>query len=118
MKSSRRSNCPVACVLDLIGDRWTLLVVRDLVLGKRRFEEFLQSAENIATNILSDRLRSLCESGLVKKTPSSEDRRKFDYELTEKGGRLAVLVKDLADWGLANIPHTRLAKQAMPHFRN
>ncbi len=62
---NRRSNCPVACTLDLVGDRWTLLVVRDLIWGKTRFDEFLASPEGIATNILSSRLRLLEDLGYV-----------------------------------------------------
>src|SRR5689334_11058964 len=63
-KVVRRSDCAVACTLDIVGDRWTLLVVRDLLRGCRYFDEFLRSPEGIATNILSARLRALCEQGL------------------------------------------------------
>jgi DNA-binding HxlR family transcriptional regulator len=66
-KPERRSDCAVACTLDIIGDRWTLLVVRDLQRGKRHFDDFLRSPEGIATNVLSARLRALCEQGWVKK---------------------------------------------------
>ena len=76
-KPMRRSDCAVACVLDIIGDRWTLLVVRDLLRGKRHFDDFLRSPEGIATNILSARLRTLCEQGLVKKTSDPSDQRRY-----------------------------------------
>src|SRR5262245_488137 len=62
-KPSSRSDCAVACTLDLIGDRWTLLIVRDLASGKQYFEDFLRSPEGIASNVLSARLRALCEQG-------------------------------------------------------
>src|SRR5262249_32824253 len=65
-KSPSRSDCAVACTLDLIGDRWTLLIVRDLASGKRYFDDFLRSPEAIASNVLSARLRALCEQGLVE----------------------------------------------------
>src|SRR5215475_12256984 len=78
---SRRSDCAVACTLDLIGDRWTLLIVRDLVRGQRYFDDFLRSSEGIATNVLSARLRALCELGLVEKAPDPSDRRRCTYRL-------------------------------------
>src|SRR5215207_4780882 len=68
MRQDRRSTCPISTALEFVGDRWTLLVVRDLMFaGKRHFREFLQSAEAISSNILADRLRSLVESGIVTK---------------------------------------------------
>jgi DNA-binding HxlR family transcriptional regulator len=118
MKISRRSSCPVSCVLDLLGDRWTLLIVRDLMLGKRQFDEFLQSAEGIATNILSERLRSLCDQGFIAKKIDPVDRRRFIYALSRKGQSLTPLVGELARWGLAHIPKTRLAREALPYFEN
>ena len=63
--ATRRSVCPVACTLDLIGDKWTLLVIRDLMSGKSQFKDFLESPEGIATNILTSRLNRLLEHGLV-----------------------------------------------------
>ena len=66
---ARRSRCPVACKLDVLGDRWSLLVVRDLMRGKRRFVEFLSSPEAIPTNILADRLRRLVANGILTKQP-------------------------------------------------
>ena len=102
----RRSPCPIACVLDLVGDRWTLLVVRDLVLGKRYFDEFARSPEGIATNILAARLKQLTEAGFVEKRPDEADRRRTTYVLSEKGRSLRGLVKLIAAWGLRNIPGT------------
>jgi DNA-binding HxlR family transcriptional regulator len=117
MKTLRRSSCPVSCVLDLVGDRWTLLIVRDLMLGKRRFDEFLQSAESIATNILSDRLQFLCDQGFIWKETDPTDRRRFRYALSPKGESLTRLVGELARWGLVHIPKTCLAKEALPYFK-
>lgn len=111
MKSTaRRSPCPVACALDLFGDRWTLLVIRDLFLGKRRFEEFLASPEGIATNILTDRLKSLTTHGLLKRSADPEDGRRVLYELTERGRSTKDVLMPLARWGLAQCRGTK----AMP----
>ncbi|HEY3900089.1 MAG TPA: helix-turn-helix domain-containing protein [Chthoniobacter sp.] len=99
-KSQLRSECPVACTLDVIGDRWTLLVIRDLFLGKRHFDEFLASSEGIATNILTARLARLSKMKLVRRVKSLGDRRRFAYELTEVGMTLKPLLKEAARWGL------------------
>ena len=72
---ARRSRCPVACTLDVLGDRWSLLVVRDLVRGKRRYAEFLESPEGIPTNILADRLKRLASSGIITSRTTSRDQR-------------------------------------------
>ena len=105
---SRRSDCPIACALDIIGDKWTLLVVRDLALGKRHFESFLDSPERIATNVLTDRLRRLEKLGFVSKDIDQNDRRKSFYLLTSRGQELRTLMRYLARWGLKNISDTEL----------
>src|SRR5205814_1086347 len=81
-RPARRSDCAVACTLDIIGDRWTLLIVRDLLRGKRYFDEFLRAPEGIATNVLSARLRALCAQGWVEKTPDPSDQRRYTYRLS------------------------------------
>lgn len=108
----RRSQCPIACTLDLIGDRWTLLVIRDMMFfGKQRFEEFLDSPEAISTNILANRLKLLEESGLVTKQPYSNHSRRMNYQLTETGQRLRPILKEVIAWGLTHIPETRTPSQ-------
>ena len=97
---NRRSSCPVACTLDLLGDRWTLLVVRDLVLGRTRFKEFAASPEGIPTNILSDRLERLVCHGIAERIPATEGSRRLAYQLTKKGEALRPLLRSLRDWGL------------------
>lgn len=106
VESMKRSKCPVSCTLDLIGDKWTLLVVRDLMLGKKYFKEFLDSPESIATNILSARLDWLQEKKLIAKKPDSSDKRKSVYQLTAKGRKLRPLLEYIAVWGLENLPGT------------
>ncbi|HEY9630707.1 MAG TPA: helix-turn-helix domain-containing protein [Coleofasciculaceae cyanobacterium] len=109
MPQPRRSLCPVACTLDLIGDRWTLLIIRDMMFFKKqRFEEFLESPEGISTNILANRLRLLEESGLVEKQPYSNHSRRMNYQLTEKGKSLSPVVKVLTAWGLKHIVDTKI----------
>ena len=105
----RRSNCPIACTLDLVGDRWTLLIVRDLFLGKTRFDEFLTSDEGIATNILSARLKALEDLGFIVRKGDDRDGRRIRYSLTGSGKSLGKLVLGVADWGLKNLPRTQLA---------
>lgn len=108
-----RSLCPVACVLDLVGDRWTLLVVRDLLMGKRCFEEFAASPERIATNILAARLKLLVEAGLIERRSDAADRRRVFYQLTPAGERLRGLVRAIAAWGLRHIPGTAVPADAV-----
>ena len=97
--SARRSPCPVACALDLFGDRWTLLVIRDLFLGRSRFKDFAASPEGIPTNLLSDRLERLVQGGLVRRVPLPGGKR-FAYELTGKGEALRPVLLALKEWGL------------------
>jgi hypothetical protein len=98
--TNRRSPCPVACALDIFGDRWTLLVIRDLILGRSRFKDFLASPEGIPTNILTERLKRLLAHRLVTQVSASEGSKHFAYQLTEKGQALIPLVKAMKDWGL------------------
>jgi len=102
----KRSPCPVACTLDIIGDKWTLLIVRDLLLGRSQFKEFAAAPEGIATNILSDRLARLVEHGLAEKVPMSDRQDRDMYRLTNKGQALGPLLKEMVAWGLSNIEGT------------
>ena len=96
----RRSGCPVSVSLELLGDRWSLLIVRDMMVrGYRKFREFQRAGERIATNILSDRLRKLESAGIVLKEPADKDGRSLYYRLTEKGIALAPVLLDLLIWG-------------------
>lgn len=103
-KSQRRSPCPIACVLDVLGDRWTLLVIRDLVLGKRHFDEFLASPEGIATNILSTRLSTLTRLRLIRRSADPSDRRRAIYTITDTGLSLHKILEAAVEWGLAHFP--------------
>jgi DNA-binding HxlR family transcriptional regulator len=113
-ESTLRSRCPVACSLDVLGDRWTLLVIRDLFAGKSRFGEFLASPERIPTNILAERLKRLERAGLITGSAYNEHPPRFDYHLTERGRELAPVVDAIAVWGLAQFPGTRRGVRRQP----
>ena len=99
-KSRHRSGCPVSISLELLGDRWTLLLVRDMMVrGYRTFREFQRSGEGIATNILADRLQKLEAGGVVQREPAVEDGRSTHYRLTAKGIALAPVLLELLIWG-------------------
>ena len=96
----RRSGCPISSSLDLLGDKWSLLIVRDMVfVRKRYFKEFLSSDEGIATNILADRLNRLEAIGIISKEPDPESGRQKLYSLTEKGVALIPVLVELVCWG-------------------
>jgi len=97
----RRSPCPVACCLDIVGDRWTLLIIRDLVMGRDRFRDFSASPEGIPTNILSDRLERLRQNEIIQQTPAADGTKRLAYLLTEKGKALLPVLRAMRDWGLA-----------------
>ena len=109
--SDRRSDCPTAYALDVFGDRWTLLIIRDLMFaGKRRYTEFLLSDEGIATNILADRLVRLESCGIIEANPDPEDRRRKLFRLTPKGVDLAPLMIDMILWSAKYDPDTAVSK--------
>ena len=96
----RRSRCPVSCTLDVLGDRWTLLVVRDLIRGKRRFAELVESPERIPTNILADRLKRLVSLGIVQSRRYSDHPPRLEYQLTVKGEDLRPVLRAMVEWGI------------------
>lgn len=98
-KSKRRSGCPVSISLETFGDRWSLLIIRDLMVrGFRTFQEFERSGEGIATNILADRLRRLAAAGIIQAEAERADGRRVNYRLTEKGIDLAPVLLELLLW--------------------
>lgn len=104
-KEDVRSHCPVNFGLEIFGDKWSLLIVRDIVFaGKKTYGEFLKSEERFATNILASRLASLEEQGILSKTPSSADKRKDFYALTEKGLDLIPVLLSVVAWSAKHDP--------------
>ncbi|HEY2819857.1 MAG TPA: helix-turn-helix domain-containing protein [Candidatus Acidoferrum sp.] len=102
-----RSPCAVACTLDLVGDKWSLLVVRDLLRGHVTYKELQNSREGIPTNILADRLKKLEGAGLVAKSAYQEHPVRYAYGLTERGKDLSDVLMALVRWGKKHIPGTQ-----------
>ena len=100
LRSQPRSRCPVSRTLEVLGDRWTLLVVRDIMRGKQRYAEFLASPEGIPTNILADRLKRLAASGIIRGRRYSEHPPRVEYTLTAKGEDLRPVMRAMAEWGV------------------
>jgi DNA-binding HxlR family transcriptional regulator len=105
-KPFARSLCAIANSLDILGDKWSLLVVRDLLHGKRTYGELAHSPEGIPTNILADRLKRLESTGIVTSTPYQERPVRFAYTLTPKGSALGEVLLAFVRWGKQHIPGT------------
>jgi DNA-binding HxlR family transcriptional regulator len=91
-------NCSIARTLEIVGERWTLLIVRDAFLGRRRFEEFQQSL-GVARNVLTERLRRLVDEGIFERVPYSDRPPRYEYRLTPKGRDLQIALAGLRQWG-------------------
>jgi len=112
VKEEVRSHCPVNYGLEMFGDKWSLLIVRDIVFaGKKTYGEFLRSPEGFATNILASRLALLEEQGILTKTPSSDDKRKDFYSLTEKGLDLIPILLSMVAWSARHDPKSYARKR-------
>ena len=115
-KGECRSCCPLAGALDILGDRWSLLVIRDMMLmGKHEYGEFIGGQEGIATNILADRLKCLLGLGIIEYLPHPEHKSKKIYYLTQKGKDLLPLMVEMIVWGgtynpAPDLPKERFAK--------
>lgn len=96
--------CPLARAMDIIGDRWSLLIVRDLLRGKHRYNDFSNSAEKIPTNILASRLKRLQQQGVVDKQPYQQRPLRYEYHLTDKGLGLLPVIQQLALWSQQHHP--------------
>jgi DNA-binding HxlR family transcriptional regulator len=116
-KKKGGSGCPIDYGLDIFGDRWTLLVIRDLLFaGKRHFNEIMGSPERIASNILAARLKKLEAHGLVSRAPDPENRKQVVYALTEKGKDLAPVLVELVRWGGQHDPQSPVPKSFVKRF--
>jgi DNA-binding HxlR family transcriptional regulator len=102
----QRSPCPVASTLDIIGDKWSLLIVRDMICGRSTYSELADSPEGIPTNILADRLRRLEDAGLLARSAYQDHPVRYSYSLTDKGRELGDLVQAFVRWGKKHIPGT------------
>jgi DNA-binding HxlR family transcriptional regulator len=114
-KYSSQETCPIARTLDIVGDRWTLLVLRDLSRGYTRYKELLASCEGISTNLLSDRLKKLEDRGFIERELYSDHPPRAEYRLTEKGQDFGHVLRALYRWGTTHEPRKSdrpLAEQA------
>ena len=120
--SQPRSGCPINFGLEIFGDRWSLLILRDmLMLGKRTFKEFQSSEEGISSNILADRLQRLEQSGLIGRQDSPDDARQYHYAPTAAGRKLLPVLVEMAYWGATHDPNTASPpsfRQAYEHDRD
>ena len=101
-----RSKCAVASTLDIVGDKWSLLVIRDLFAGTSTYGELLDAAERIPTNILADRLKRLEDAGIVEKKAYQERPVRFAYSLTPKGRDMGEILLAIVRWGRKHVPGT------------
>ncbi len=102
----QRSKCPISCTLEIIGDKWTLLVIRDLFLGKHTFKELQSCTEKIPSNILTDRLKRLEKNKIIEKKLYQEHPKRYHYFLTQKGDDLKPVMKSLIIWANRYMPET------------
>lgn len=99
-----RSSCPLATALDLLGDKWSFVIIRDLAKLKARYKDFAESPEAIPTNILAKRLKTLEAAGVVHKRAYQNNPVRYEYFLTKSGAELLPVIQQLAKWGHKNIP--------------
>lgn len=105
MTKTQRSGCPISLALEVFGDRWTMLILRDMVFaGKHSYSELVEAEEGIATNVLRDRLNDLVEAGIIDRVVSTEDKRRVDYRLTEAGIDLIPVMIHIGEWGQKWLP--------------
>lgn len=110
-KRAHRSPCPIASALDVVGDKWSLLVVRDMLRGKQTFNELLGSPERIPTNLLAERLDRLERAGLINRSAYQQRPVRYAYVLTDKGRALGEVLKAYVQWGKRYIPGTRTLRE-------
>jgi len=104
MKNKFRSNCPISSALDIVGDKWSLLIIRDMMFsGKKTYSDFSNSSEKIATNILSSRLSMLEELGIINKGKKEGNKKTNIYSLTQKGKELLPIILEIAQWSDNNL---------------
>jgi DNA-binding HxlR family transcriptional regulator len=113
----KRSTCPISFALEIFGDRWTLLVLRDLLLrSRRRYRELLASDEGIATNVLSDRLKRLEQRGLIRKQQDREDARQYVYRPTRLAVGVVPMLVEMTVWGARNSRTTSVDQDFLHRF--
>lgn len=113
-KIEKRSDCPISFSLDLFGDKWAILILRDIALAdKHFFKDFLEAGEGVATNVLSDRLKMLEEYGIIKSKPYERNKTMKYYSITKKGAELIPVIIELWTWGAKHDPKTTVSAQLL-----
>ncbi|NRB41183.1 MAG: helix-turn-helix transcriptional regulator [Pseudomonadales bacterium] len=111
-----RSVCPVSCALDILGDKWTLIVIRDMLLGAKTYGQLQRNPESIPTNILAARLKKLEAADLIAKQLYQTNPKRYEYHLTEKGKDLTPMMLELVRWGLKHVPGTVTHPKVEPYL--
>lgn len=109
---AHRSGCPIATTLDIVGDRWSLVIVRDMLNGKARFGQFLDSPEKVTTSVLSDRLARMEAAGLIAKQAYQANPTRYEYRLTQMGVALLPVLQEVCRWANRFLPGTWPAPEA------
>ena len=118
MDKKFRSSCSIASALDLVGDKWSLLIVRDMLMHhKRTYKEFIASEEGVATNLLSNRLKMLVSFDIISKQKLPENKKEIIYLLTEKGLDLAPMILEIALWSDKHVKEYNSEMLSYEHFR-
>jgi DNA-binding HxlR family transcriptional regulator len=118
-KINRRSDCPISFALDIFGDKWSLLIIRDLMFkNKRTYTEFMVSEEKIATNILADRLEMLECAGLIKSRVDPNNRSRYNYRLSDKGIDLIPVLLEIVLWSATHDKKTAAPKEFVERVKN
>ena len=119
MRKDKRSNCPISFGLEVFGDKWSLLILRDIFFkGARHYREFLRADEKIATNILASRLKLLVDQGLIEKKRDESNRRQYIYVPTKKGLELIPTLLEIVLWSANNDPETDAVESYIKRLRN
>jgi DNA-binding HxlR family transcriptional regulator len=108
-----RSPCPIANLLDIVGDKWSLLVARDLLRGRTTYGQLLDSPEQIPTNILADRLKRLEKAGIITRLPYQQRPVRYAYQLTKKGRDFSDLLSAIVRWARRHLPETRTLEEVL-----
>jgi len=117
-RKAPKSGCPIDYAATMFGDRWTMLVLRDLSKGKRYFSEFAASDEGVAPNILASRLKQLEKFGILTRRVDPKNRRQVIYELTEKGLDLTPIMIEVTMWSAKHDPNTFVTKDFVEEVRS
>ena len=114
----RNTGCPIAYALDIFGDRWSLIIIRDILFkGMRTYSDFLKADEGIATNILASKLREIEESGIISKSRNPDNKRQYIYAITNKGLELLPVLFEMIKWSAKHDSNTIVSKEILQRIK-